>query len=170
MPEVTWQGRAVRFLGNHGIWDAPKTAVFCSGRCPGLRILEAQELAHRWRAEGRVIISGFHTPVEKEILRILLAGTQPIILCPARGLPRRLPPELSRALAAGRLLLATPCDASVSRADRRTCELRNRFVADSADSITVIHVHPGSLTERSLADYPTRPAGADTSAPSSSAK
>ena len=150
MPEVTWQGRAVRFLGNHGIWDAPKTAVFCSGRCPGLRILEAQELAHRWRAEGRVIISGFHTPVEKEILRILLGGTQPSIVCPARGLPRRLPSAQQQALYAGRLLVATPFEDSVRRADRHTCELRNRFVAECADERVVVYAHPGSLTTRCL--------------------
>jgi hypothetical protein len=59
--DVTWQDRTVRFLGNPAIWDAPRTAVFCSGRCPGLKILEAQELAHRWRSSpGRVMQLGLH--------------------------------------------------------------------------------------------------------------
>ena len=150
MPEMTWQGHTVHFLGNLTIWGARKTAVFCSGRCPGMKILEAQELAHRWRAEGRVVIGGFHTPVEKEILRILLSGPQPIVLCPARGLPRRLPPAQQQALDAGRLLVATPFPDSVRRAERHTCELRNRFVADSADERVVVYAHPGSLTEQCL--------------------
>jgi len=32
------------------------------------------------------VISGFHTPAEKECLRILLRGAQPIIICPARSI------------------------------------------------------------------------------------
>lgn len=150
MPEVTWHGRTVRFLGNRAIWEARKTAVFCSGQCPGLKILEAQELARNWCRDGRVVMGGFHTPVEKEVLRILLTGRQPVILCPARGLPRRLPLGLRRAMDAGRLLVATPFEESVVRANRRTCELRNRFVADCADERVVIYAHPGSLTERCL--------------------
>ena len=31
-----------------------------------------------WRDEGRCIISGFHSPIEKECLLILLRGNQPV--------------------------------------------------------------------------------------------
>ena len=50
------------------------------------------DLAQRWRAENRAVISGFHTAVEKECLRIFLRGPQPLVICPARGLdPFQLP-------------------------------------------------------------------------------
>src|ERR1700722_7417750 len=69
------------------------TALFCSTSCPGTAILAAYDQAARWRDVGRCIISGFHSPVEMECLRILLRGTQPVIICPARSLEdMRIPP------------------------------------------------------------------------------
>lgn len=50
-------------LGNLDLLSLPKTALFCSARCPGSAILAAYDQAARWRDEGRCIISGFHSPV-----------------------------------------------------------------------------------------------------------
>src|ERR1700686_1189914 len=70
------------------------TAILCSKGCPGAKVLEAIDLAQRWRSEHRPVISGFHTPVEKECLRIFLRGPQHIVICPARGLdPFQLPAD-----------------------------------------------------------------------------
>jgi len=74
-------------LGNLDLLTLPKTALFCSVRCPGNAILGTYDQAAQWRDAGRCIISGFHAPVEKECLRILLRGTQPIILCPPERFP-----------------------------------------------------------------------------------
>ena len=75
-------------FGNLNLLALPKTALFCSARCPGHAILSAYDQAARWRDAGRCIISGFHSPVEKECLRILLRGSQPIIICAARSLAK----------------------------------------------------------------------------------
>ena len=81
-------------LGNLDQLALPKTALFCSARCPGQAILAAYDQAARWRDAGRCIISGFHSPVEMECLQILLRGSQPVIICPARSLEEmRLPPD-----------------------------------------------------------------------------
>ena len=92
-------------LGNLGLLALPKTALFCSARCPGDAILRAYDQAARWRDAGHCVISGFHFPVEKECLRILLRGTQSIIICPARSSPQRAPAEWKKPLANGRLLI-----------------------------------------------------------------
>jgi predicted Rossmann fold nucleotide-binding protein DprA/Smf involved in DNA uptake len=73
-------------LGNLDLLNLPKTALFCSVRCPGSAILAAYDKAAFWRDAGCCVISGFHSPIEKECLRILLRGVQPIIICPARSL------------------------------------------------------------------------------------
>jgi hypothetical protein len=75
-------------LGNLDLLALSKTALFCSARCPGRAILAVYDQVTRWRDAGRCIISGFHSPVEKECLRILLRGSQPIIICPARSLEK----------------------------------------------------------------------------------
>ena len=83
-------------LGNLALLALPKTALFCSARCPGKVILTTYDQAAKWRDAGRCVISGFHSPVEKECLQILLRGTQPIIVCPARVLPQRVPLDWKR--------------------------------------------------------------------------
>src|SRR5688572_25672067 len=96
-------------IGNTEILAARKLGLFCSVRCPGNAILGAYDTARKVRDEGVTVISGFHSPVEKECLRILLRGKQPIIICLARSLEKiRIPAEWRHALADERLLLLSP--------------------------------------------------------------
>lgn len=130
-------------LGNLDLLALPKTAFFCSARCPGNVILRTYDQAAQWRDAGRCVISGFHSPVEKECLGILLRGTQPIIICPARSLPKRVPQEWREPLTAGRLLILS---AFANRMNRVTAELaskRNEFVAALADEAFVAHATVG---------------------------
>ena len=124
--------------GNWEIMQRPKLALFLSRRCPGRLILKTYDLAQQWRDAGVTVIGGFHSPMERECLRILLNSPHPVIVCPARGLPRRLAPEWRRPLDEGRLLLLAPFPEVVRRADEDTARQRNRFVAYAA---------PGSNTE-----------------------
>ncbi|MBI4455608.1 MAG: DNA-processing protein DprA [Acidobacteria bacterium] len=131
-------------VGNLESLGLPKTALFCSARCPGHVILAAYDQAARWRDEERCVISGFHSGVEKECLRILLRGRQPIIICPARNLQAmRLPADWKIPLAEDRLLLLS----AFAPADRRiTAELasgRNELVAALADEAVFAHITPG---------------------------
>jgi len=99
----------VDMIGNQEILQSKKLALFCSRQCPGNLILKAYDLARSLRDEGTTVISGFHTPVEKECLRILLRGKQPIIICPARSVEgMRIPSEWKQAIEQGRLLLLAP--------------------------------------------------------------
>lgn len=59
----------------------PPDRVFCSARAPGDAILRAHDAARRMCDEGVTVISGFHSPIENECLRILLRGKQLIIIC-----------------------------------------------------------------------------------------
>jgi hypothetical protein len=90
-------------IGNQALLTMPKTALFCSTRCPGRVILPTYDQAAKWRDAGRCVISGFHSPVEKECLQILLRGDAPVILCPARGMLERLPAQWAIAVAGGRM-------------------------------------------------------------------
>jgi len=135
-------------LGNLELLALPKTALFCSARCPGSDILAAYDQAAVWRDTGRCIISGFHSPVEQECLRILLRGKQPIIICPARALPKRIPPEWRQPLADGRLLILSAFPDTETRVTAAFAERRNEIVAALADEVHFAHVTPGGETER----------------------
>lgn len=134
-------------LGNLELLALPKTALFCSARCPGKVILSTYDQAAKWRDAGRCVISGFHSPVEKECLQILLRGTQPIIVCPARALPQRVTPDWKKALAAGHLLILSAFLATANRITAELATRRNEFVAALADEVFIAHATVGGHLE-----------------------
>jgi predicted Rossmann fold nucleotide-binding protein DprA/Smf involved in DNA uptake len=138
---------AVSALGNLEILHRKTLALFCSVRCPGDLIVQTYDLAHKLRRAGVTVIGGFHSPMERQCLTILLRSPHPVIICPARGLPRRLPPEFLQPLEDGRLLLLSPFDDAVNRGDEDTARQRNRFVAALADQIFAAYAAPNSSTE-----------------------
>lgn len=139
---------AVTALGNVEILRSKKLALFCSVKCPGKVILETYDLAHKLREEGVTVIGGFHSPMERECLEILLRGTAPVVLCPARGMAKmRLRPELRAPLENGRLLLVSPFNDNQRRATQETAMARNRFVAALAEAVFVAYAAPNSKTE-----------------------
>ncbi len=133
---------ALAALGNLDLLALPNTALFCSARCPGKVILTTYDQAVRWRDIGRCVISGFHSPVEKECLHILLRGSQPIIICPARALPQRVPPDWKKPLTAGRLLILSAFTATAKRITAELAARRNEFVAALAGEVYVPHASP----------------------------
>ena len=134
--------------GNCSLLDEPLTALFCSSRCPGDLILRAYDAAQALRDAGVPLIGGFHTPVEEDCLEILLRGTQPVVVCPARGVGRMRPKRAwKEPLAQGRLLLISPFDDAQMRQTKELAEQRNRFVVDRAAALLVVHANPGGLTE-----------------------
>lgn len=137
----------VTALGNLDLLALPKTALFCSAKCPGDVILRTHDAAARWRDEGRVVVSGFHSPVERDCLRILLRGSQPIIICPARTLPDRVPADWKTPLAAGRLLVLSAFAATAKRITADLAAQRNEFVAALADEVFIAHATVGGHLE-----------------------
>ncbi len=143
------QPPALYAIGNKEILRQPLTALFCSNKCPGSAILRALELAAQLRDANRTVISGFHTPVEKECLAILLRGKSPIVICPARSLAKlRLPSTWKAALASGQLLLLSPFPNHHHRATTENADRRNQLVAALAAEIIAPHVNPGGRLDK----------------------
>lgn len=148
----------IQTMGDAEILDRPKVALFCSVKCPGKLILETYDLAKRFRNEGILVISGFHSPMEQECLRILLRSPHPVIWCLARGMYRRIPTtpvDCRPAVDDGRLIIVSPFPEHVRHVTGKTAMTRNRFVADMADAIVVAHATSGgkmdSLCRQTLA-------------------
>jgi len=135
-------------LGNLDLLQQETTALFCSVKCPGNLILKTYDLARELRDAGTAVISGFHSPMEKECLSILLRGEQPVIWCLAKRLTHmRLTKEQTNALSKGRLLMLSPFGEKIKRADKDTARIRNEFVAALASDIFIAHAAPGGKTE-----------------------
>src|SRR5687767_6008181 len=77
--------KSVNAIGNVRLIEEQPLALFCSRKCPGSVILKTYDFAQRLRELGTCVIGGFHSPLERECLTILLRGSNPIIICLARG-------------------------------------------------------------------------------------
>ena len=83
-------------------------------------------------------------------MHYLLKGSQPIILVPARGLKKRLEPELKDAQNGKRLLIVTPFDNEVKRVTTESANLRNRLIVELADEIFVAYAQPDGNIDKFL--------------------
>lgn len=136
-------------VGDPSLLRARRTTLFCSARTPGDAILRTHDAARRMRDEGVTVISGFHSPIEKECLRILLRGRQPIIVCPARAIETmRIPIETRAAFDAGRVLFLSPFIGRPARITKESAIRRNEVVAALAYAAYIAHVVPGGGTAR----------------------
>ncbi len=135
-------------LGDLDIMHKKILAFFSSVKCPGNLILQTYDLARQLRDAGIVVISGFHSPMEKECLSLLLKGKQPVIWCPAKRLTaNRLPKEYAGPISDGRLLMVSPFGERIKRARQDIARIRNEFVATLAEQVFVAYAAPGGKTE-----------------------
>ena len=142
-PEIIWA------RGNTALFERQDTrwALFCSSQCPGEIILKTHELAQQFQKSGIPTIGGYHSPVERECLRVLLRGSQPIIICPARGIENMRPkPEWKRGLSESRLLILSIFDSKYRRSTATLASQRNAFVAALADKVLIAHASEESQT------------------------
>ncbi len=138
---------AVAARGNLEPLRRPKLALLCSQKCSGTLILRAYDLTQALREAGICVVSGFHSPIEEDCLKVLLRGRQPVIVCPARSIERmRVPHPWRDAFDAGRLLMLSPFHDRPRRASVESAAIRNRFVAALGDALLVIHAEPDGKT------------------------
>jgi hypothetical protein len=138
-------------LGNMSLLDLPKTAFLCSRNIPASVVLRCYDWAISQREQGNCIMSGFHSPLEQDVLRYLLKGTQPIIVVLARGMKTQIESEWLVPIETGRLLVITPFDGAVSRVTRQTAHLRNQVMVSLADQIMLGHISAGGQLASLLA-------------------
>jgi predicted Rossmann fold nucleotide-binding protein DprA/Smf involved in DNA uptake len=136
-------------MGNTALFHNPLLGFFCSTRCPGEVILRTYDLARALRHARVTVIGGFHTPMEKECLDLLLRGKQPVVICPARSIERmELPAAWRGPMTEDRLLILSPFEAKERRPTIELAERRNRLVAALASRVIVAHATAGSRTEQ----------------------
>lgn len=134
--------------GSHSLLERLPLAFFCSQSCPGDVILKAQDWANARGPESVPVISGFHTSIERDILRILLRGNAPVIHVLARSLEgARLSAALRGAEKEGHAQIISPFAATVRQTTARTAEQRNRHILNLCESVLIAHASPGGKTE-----------------------
>lgn len=113
----------------------PKIGFLCSRNPSPDAVLEAYAWAREQCDLGTTVISGFHSPVEKDVYNILARRGANLIHVLARSLPLRFTPTQHFLLATERMLILTAHDNSENRATRKSCLKRNELVHSFADTM-----------------------------------
>lgn len=146
-----WAGKSaqpITAIGDPKLLQSKTLGLFCSVKCPGDLILKTYDLARSLRDTATATISGFHSPMEKECLLLLLRGTQPVIYCPARSLEKmRLLKDHKVAIAHHHFLILSPFESKHNRATATLAQKRNHFVATLANAVFIAYAAPNSKTE-----------------------
>jgi predicted Rossmann fold nucleotide-binding protein DprA/Smf involved in DNA uptake len=92
-------------------------------------------------------VSGWHSPLEEEALRILLAQGASIVFCVSKSLNRFSPPmELGSQVSQGDVLLLTHCSPKAKRISRDASIRRNELVIGLAAAVLVLSAPEGSAS------------------------
>ncbi len=90
----------------------------------------------------KVVISGFHSPLERHLLGRLLANRHPVVMVLGRTLYRRFPEGVAEAVAEDKMLIVSL--RRYSRHSFSSAQIRNWYVTDIADEMVFAGLHSGS--------------------------
>ena len=147
-------------VGDTALLDEPLLGLISSRECPGHVLLETLERVPEWVKAGRVIVSGFHSPLEQQVLRSVLRRKGRVVKVLARGFGDqggnyRPTAEEREPLASGCMLVISAFTPNVTRTPRETALARNRLVLALAAEIVAPHVAAGSPLAALLAEVKT---------------
>ena len=110
-----------------------------------LAVKSSQLLARAASMKDICFIGGWHSPLEEEALRILLANSVPIVFCASKSLNRFVPSmEVDARIAQSQALLLTHCSAKAKRISREASLRRNQLVIALAAALLILSAPEGS--------------------------
>ncbi len=121
------------FLGEKTLLDRPLVGFLASRSVSAATIAHCRAWAESICGTDSVIISGFHSPLERDLLSIFLAHRQPVVWALGRSIYRRVEPEVGEAIDEGRLLMLSIRPGT--QHSLYSARLRNRFVVERAREV-----------------------------------
>jgi predicted Rossmann fold nucleotide-binding protein DprA/Smf involved in DNA uptake len=92
-------------------------------------------------------VGGWHSPLEEEALRVLLAQEASIVFCVAKSLDRFIPSiEVGSRVSQGQALLLTHCSPKAKRITRDASMRRNQLVVELATALLILSAPEGSAS------------------------
>jgi predicted Rossmann fold nucleotide-binding protein DprA/Smf involved in DNA uptake len=120
-------------LRNAALLHEPLLAFISSRSCPGSVLLQLVKLVPQWVKAGKVIVSGFHAPVEQQAMLSTLRHRGRVVKILGRGMTVYRPNfEEREALEAENMLIITALPPTIKRTTRATALERNKLVLSLA--------------------------------------
>lgn len=133
---------APTYLGNKELLKKRKVGFLASRKISTLSVLPTLDWAMQMSKQEEIaIVSGFHSRMEKDVLKILLQGKCGIIIVLARGMYRKIPMEYTEALLQQRILFISFEKDSVTRVSEFSAHRRNEYVKILADEMKTISIN-----------------------------
>ena len=115
-----------------------KVGFLASRKISTLSILPTLDWALKISKQKNIaIVSGFHSKMERAVLKILLHGECGIIVGLARGMYSKLPKQYEESMSQNRLLIISYEKESVTRVSEATAHKRNDYVREIEDKMQV---------------------------------
>jgi hypothetical protein len=128
--------------------DLPRIGIVCSVRLHGRLILETYDFVRTIRPDDALVVGGFHSPMERQALELLLGRRVPVIVVPARNPERmRIPARWRSPMEEGRLTIVSCIGGAARRPTRELALRRNLLVVALADIVLVPCATPGGVAE-----------------------
>ncbi|WP_456076113.1 DNA-processing protein DprA [Hoylesella nanceiensis] len=143
----------MEYLGNKALLNAHKTAFLCSRQVGSRAVLRCYDWVTDICKEEGVVVSGFQSKIERDVLHFLLRGNKPIIIVLARKMYSSLPTEWQEAMEANRLLIISSTAPNAVRVSKAAADARNRYIAEYSDEIVFGSIQPNSSLNQVYKDY-----------------
>ena len=127
---------APTYLGNKDLLKKRKVGFLASRKISTLSVLPTLDWAMQVsKQEDIAVVSGFHSRLEKDVLKILLQGKCGIVVVLARGMYRKIPQLYEEAMQANRILFISYEKDTITRVSEVSAHKRNRFVMELSDEM-----------------------------------
>lgn len=137
----------MKYLGNKQILNNPMTAFLCSDNYSSKSVLASYDWATEMKKTGRVVISGFQSRLERDVLKILLKGSQPVVLALARSIYKNCPLLYIDAVREGRMLIFSQFDDELPVVTKTQAYARNLKIIELAADVVIGHIHKSGMLE-----------------------
>ena len=128
-----------KYLGNKQRLSLHKIGFIASRHASTLDVIPTLDWAVEISKSTDVaVVSGFQSPLEKDVLKFLLRGVCPIIIVLARGMYRKLPEALQTPMDQQRLLIISNESDNTTRVSEITAHKRNEYVISISDEMKII--------------------------------
>ena len=128
-----------KYLGNKQLLSLHKIGFIASRHASTLDVIPTLDWAVEISKSTDVaVVSGFQSPLEKDVLKFLLRGVCPIIIVLARGMYRKLPDALQTPMDQQRLLIISNESDNTTRVSEITAHKRNEYVISISDEMKII--------------------------------
>ena len=128
-----------KYLGNKQLLSLHKIGFIASRHASTLDVIPTLDWAVEISKSTDVaVVSGFQSPLEKDVLKFLLRGVCPIIIVLARGMYRKLPEALQTPMDQQRILVISNEPDTITRVSEITAHKRNEYVKSISDEMKII--------------------------------